>query len=181
MHVVAGEEIDAIKGVTGNEALDFVERSERIEGAEPGFEPVGLKPDGVTVGLAGLHAARLAEIAGGAAFSERNERANIDAHASSEPNDDFKVRFDACAIGCLADDLDVAECVGHSAGFFVEAGSGKNDIGERRGLGKEKILHDEECVLENRGIEPGMRNRICADHKKRAKIASGCSAEHLRE
>ena len=67
VHVVAGEEIDTIEGVAGNEAGDFIQHGERIEGAEFGLEAVGLEPDGVAVGLAGLRAARLAEIGGDAA------------------------------------------------------------------------------------------------------------------
>ncbi len=73
MHVVAREKIDAVECVAGDEPLDFVEDGERIEGTEFGLEAVGFEPDGVTIGLAGLRAARLAEIGGGAAFAERNQ------------------------------------------------------------------------------------------------------------
>ena len=179
VHVVAREKIDAIESVAGNEALDFVERGERIEGAEFGLEAVGFKPDGVPVGLAGLRAARLAEIAGGAAFAERNERADVDAHSAGESNEDFEVGFDACAVCGFADNLDIAEGVGDGAGFFVEAGGGENNVSESRGLGEEKILHDEECVGQCGGREFRARDRIGADDKKRAEIRSG--VKHLRE
>ena len=62
-NVVAAEEIEAVELVAGNEALDLVEDSERIEGAEARLKAVGGEPDGVTVGFPGLCAAGLAEVA----------------------------------------------------------------------------------------------------------------------
>ncbi len=181
VHVVAREKIDAIELVAGNEALDFVEDGERIEGAEFGFKAVGFKPDSVPVGLARLRAARLAKIASGAAFAKGNKRADVDAHGAGEPNENFEVGFDACAVGGFANDLDVAEGVGDGAGFFVETRGGKNDVSQRRSLGEEKILHDEEGVLKSSRIEFGMRNRIGANDEKRAKVAGGGGIEHLRQ
>jgi hypothetical protein len=144
--VVASEEIDAVESVAGNETLDFVENGKRIEGAEFGLKAVGFKPDGVPIGFAGLRAAGLAEIGGGATrisvLAKGDERADIDAHAAGETDEDFKVGFDAGAVGSLANDLNVAEGVGDGAGFFVEAGGGKDDVSKRCSLGEEKILDD---------------------------------------
>ncbi len=144
MHIVAREKIDAIEGVTGDEALDFVERSERIEGAEPGFEPVGFKPDGVTVGLASLCAARLAKIAGRAALAEGNERADASTPIPPARRTSIsrKSGLTPARSAGFANDLNVAKGIGHGTRFFVQAGGGKNNIGERRGLGEEEILND---------------------------------------
>ena len=62
MLVVAAEKLQAKQVVAGNETLDLVEDGPGIEGGELGLEVVGGEPDGVTVGLAGLRAAALAEV-----------------------------------------------------------------------------------------------------------------------
>ena len=77
--------------------------------------------------------------------------------------------------------MDVAIGVGHGAGFFIEAGGGKNHIGQSGGFGEEKILHDDECVLERCGIELGARSRIGADDQQCAEFAVRGGFEHLRQ
>ncbi len=84
--------------ITRDEALNFVEYGKRIEGAEFRFEAVGFEPDGVTVGLAGLRSARLAQISGDARFAERNQRAHLLANGFSKADDDFEIGFDTGAV-----------------------------------------------------------------------------------
>ena len=138
MDIIAGKEIHTIESVTGNQTSDFVECGERIEGAQFGFEAVGLEPDGVAVSLAGLDSAGLAEIGSGTCSAERNERFDASTHRFGEADEDFKVGFDARAVNCLADKLDISESVGDGAGFFVEAGRRENDVGECGGFSEEE-------------------------------------------
>ena len=55
MLIVAAEELEAEEFViAGDDALDFVEDGEGVEGRELGFKVVGGEPDGVAVGFSGL-------------------------------------------------------------------------------------------------------------------------------
>ena len=74
-HIVAAEKIHAVEFVSGDQTLDLVEHRQRIEWAEPGLEAVSREPDGMAVGLAGLRAARLAEIGVDAGLAEGNQGA----------------------------------------------------------------------------------------------------------
>ncbi len=56
------------------------------------------------------------------------------------------VRTPARSAG-LVDQLEVAVAVGDGAGLLVEVRGGKDDVGERGGLGEEHLLHDDEGVL----------------------------------
>ena len=56
------KQIDPIQCIAGNQPLDLVQHSKRIEGAELWLKVVGRQPDSMAVGLACLHAAGLAEV-----------------------------------------------------------------------------------------------------------------------
>ena len=91
----------------------------------------------MAIRFARLRAARLAQIGGDAAFAKGNQRLDVRAHGAGQANQNFKVRLDAGAISGLFDHLHIAESVGHGAGLLVEAGGGKHNVGQRRGLGEE--------------------------------------------
>src|SRR3569833_1903150 len=57
VNVIATEEIDAIKLVRRNKALDLVENGERVKRADSRFESLGCEPDCVAVSFAHLSAA----------------------------------------------------------------------------------------------------------------------------
>ena len=92
-----------------------------------------------------------------------------------DADDHLEVGADAGAVGGLLDELQIAVGVGDGAGLLVEIGGGKNDVGERGGLGEEHVLHDDEGVLEGRGVDAVARDRIRADDVEGGEIAlAGC-------
>src|SRR5229473_1210377 len=60
--VVAAEELEAEQVVAGDEALNLIEDSPGIEGAQLGLEIVSGEPDCVTICFAGLCASGLAHV-----------------------------------------------------------------------------------------------------------------------
>ena len=176
--VVAAEKLQAKQIVAGDEALDLVEDREGIEGAELGLEVVGGEPDGVTVGLAGLRAAGLAHV-GAEAFAEGDECLHIRAHLVGDADDHLEVGADAGAVARLVDQLEVAVAVGDGAGFFVEVRGGKDDVGKRRGLGEEHLLHDDEGVLEGCWVDAVAGDRVGADDVESGEFAAAGGFEDL--
>ena len=136
------------------------------------------EPDGVAVGLAGLRAAGLAHV-GAKAFAEGDERADVGAHLVGDADDHLEVGADAGAVGGLFHLLEVAVAVGDGAGLLVEVGGGKDDVGERGGLGEEHVLHDDEGVLEGGGVDAVACDWVGVDDVEGGEFALGCGVEDL--
>src|SRR5581483_8220145 len=93
MLIVSAEQLQAQQlVVTRHKALDLVEYCEWIEGRELRLEVLRREPDGVTVGLAGLCAARLPNVRPQPALAERHERLDGMAHFVGKANDELEVR-----------------------------------------------------------------------------------------
>ena len=166
--------------VAGHQPLNLVEDRERIERAEPGLEIVGGQPDGVAVGLAGLRAARLAHVGANAAVPNGTSVLHIRAHLVGDADDQLEVGAHAGPVGGLLHQLQVAVAVGDGAGLLVEIRGRKHNVGERGGLGKEHILHDDEGVFQRAAVDAVARDRVRSDDVERGEIAGVCRVEHLR-
>ena len=113
------------------------------------------------------------------AFAEGDERAHVGAHLVGDADDHLEVGADAGAVAGLVDQLQVAVAVGDGAGLLVEVGGGKDDVGERGGLGEEHVLHDDEGVLERGGVDAVARDGVRADDVEGGELAFAGGVEHL--
>ena len=91
MLIVSAQQLQAQQLVVArHESLNLVEDREGIEGRELRLEVVCGEPDGVTVGLAGLRSARLADVCA-QPFAEGNECLDRMTHLVGEANDELEV------------------------------------------------------------------------------------------
>src|SRR5260370_25960206 len=100
MLVVAGEELEGLDVVAGDEALDLVEDGHGLERAEAWLEILSGEPYSVAIGLARLPAAGLAHV-GAEAFAEGNQRAHVGAGLVGDADDHLQLRPDPAAVACL--------------------------------------------------------------------------------
>ena len=136
--------------------------------------------------LARLHAngfqpSELFFIIGADAFAEGNELVRDRSKFVSQADDDFEVGADPGLVGSLLDELEVAVGVGDGAGFFVEVGSGEDDVGEGGCFGQEHVLNNQKDVLQSRRIDTVAGDRVRADNVERSEIALPGGIEHLDE
>ncbi len=112
-------------------------------------------------------------------FAEGNELADVGAHLVGDADDHLEVGAHTGAVGGLLHLLQIAVAVGDGAGLLVEIGGGKDDVGERGGLGEEHVLHDDEGVLERGGIDAVAGDGVRADDVERGELALGGGVEDL--
>src|SRR5271168_5425131 len=111
MDIVAGQQLHARYLVAGDQALNLVENSERIEGAQPRFKVLRGQPDAMTVRLAGLRTPGLPHVRVDSA-TEGNQLLGVRTHAIGEPYYQFKIGANAGPVSRLLHQLLVAKGVG---------------------------------------------------------------------
>src|SRR5581483_3854199 len=176
--VITGDQVEARDVVAGDQALNFVEHGNRIEGRHAGLEPVRFQPNSVTVRLAGLRAARLAHV-GTRGAAEGNQVVEFKAHLVGDANDDLKIRLGACQVAGFAQHLQVAAGVGEGAGLLVRIGRRQQHVGQRSYLRQEHILHHNEAAGEQEWIHAVAGHRVGADDVESLQATGAGGFEHL--
>src|SRR5437764_15329733 len=90
MLAVTRQKIRAHNVIRRNQTLNLVENGHGVERAQFRFEPLHLKPHGMSVDFARLRSARLSHV-GACASAEWNQLANLEAHAVGDAYDHFEI------------------------------------------------------------------------------------------
>ena len=121
----------------------------------------------MTVRLAGLRAARLAQVGRDAALAKGNQPLHIRAHRAGQPDQNFKVGLRSCPVHRLFYQLQVAEAVGHRAALLIKTGRREDHIGQRRRLCEKEVQRNHKGFLQGFGVEAQIFHRVCAHHQQR--------------
>ena len=176
----AGQQVDTIEVIAGNNPLDFIEERIGIERTQLGLKIVRRQPDSMTVGFAGLHAARLSHVRAHA-FAEWDQSVHILSHGVGDADDQLQIGANAGAVCGFFDQLQIAVGIGDGAGFFVEARRGQYYVCQLRCRGQKHVLHDKECIVQCFRGNTQPAHWIVADNVEGGQLVARSRFEHLRK